>query len=172
MRGTGFIPSTPRSRGTIRLHFERTDIPALLASSLAPLVKQASARETELRVEGEQTIPRVFVDREKLAWAVTTLAGNALRYVASGGIVVVRVAHEQSAEALHVLVQDNGPGIPPERMQSLFERRLGAPHADALALGLVRDVVGAHGGRIAVESSVDLHDHGTTVSLVLPSDPY
>lgn len=160
--------------GTIALSFEPTDVAALLTSSLAPLVEQARALRIELRVDELGDVPLFAVDREKIAWAVTALVGNALRYVRRGtetelgGSIVVHLEHDRVNRELTISVQDDGPGMSKDRVESLFERRPGAPHAGALALSLMRDVVSAHGGRLSVESRVEPHDHGTSISMILP----
>lgn len=158
------------------LNFEETDVTELLHASLRPLVEHAKREQVELQVAELGTIPRLRVDREKLAWAVTALVGNALRYVARGdaaraevgGSVVVHVTRDEGDAAVSISVQDDGPGIPPEKLPFLFERRAGAVHADGLALSLVRQIVTAHGGRIQVESRREPDDHGTSITIELP----
>ena len=66
------------------------------------------------------------------------------------------------------MVEDDGPGIPAEVAPRLFKRAPGAPHAVGLALTVVRDIVTAHGGSMAIASSTDELDHGTTVTVRLP----
>ena len=68
-----------------------------------------------------------------------------------------------------ISVQDDGPGIPDDKLPFLFERKRGAVHAEGLALSLVRQIVSAHGGRIDVESRRDPSDHGTSVTILLGS---
>ena len=159
--------------GVIPLRFEPTDVSALLRSCLAPLIEQAKTKRVELRVETLGEVPEFKVDREKIAWAITALVGNALRYVhvgedgTPGGSIVVHIHHDKSERELTISVQDDGPGISKPRVHSLFERRSGETHTTALALSLMRDVVSAHGGRISVETN-DGQNHGTSISLVLP----
>src|SRR4051812_2915483 len=100
----------------IALDFEATDLAALLRTSLEPLVLQASASGIELRVVTIGDVPQVSIDREKIAWCVATLVGNALRYVSkaddddgSGGSVLVHLDHEP--ELVSIAIQDDGPGI-------------------------------------------------------------
>jgi signal transduction histidine kinase len=161
--------------GSIALKFELTDVAELLTSSLAPLKRQAAEQRIELRVDKLGDVPKFAVDREKLAWAVTSLVGNALRYVRRadneediGGSIVVHVHYDSKDRELTIAVQDDGPGMSKARVQSLFERRSGEAHAAALALSLMRDVISAHGGQISVESRNEAHDHGTSISMVLP----
>ena len=64
---------------------EKTDLRALLTSKLAVLSYQASSVDVALTVVIADEVPAVVhLDSEKLAWAVTTLVGNALRYVQAG----------------------------------------------------------------------------------------
>jgi signal transduction histidine kinase len=168
---------TDDARKAIPLRREQTDVVGLLRSSLRPLIQQAEEQKIELRVESMGPIPKLRVDPEKLAWGVSALVGNALRYVrrgngqGPGGSVLVHVQHEEGTPEIAIAVQDDGPGIPREKLPFLFERREGAPHAEGLALSLVRDIVSAHGGRVEVESRTEADDpeeHGTSITLWLP----
>ncbi|MDF2695004.1 MAG: Sensory box histidine kinase, partial [Labilithrix sp.] len=115
------VPPTLRSMSdeTLPIHLEETDIPELLATSLKPLVEQAARSRIDLHIATLGDIPRLRVDREKLAWSVTALVGNALRYVARGdvsgdvgGSVLVHVTRENGSDCVAISIQDDGPGIP------------------------------------------------------------
>lgn len=159
---------------TVSLRREVTDMKALLVSSLEPLRAQAGEDRIELRVEALGEVPPAQIDRDKIAWAVATLVGNALRYVEHGtaeepgGSVLVHLHHDPSRAETSIAVQDDGPGVPADKLPHLFERKPGALHAEGLGLSLVREVVAAHGGRIDVETRTDPDDHGTSVTIVLP----
>lgn len=161
----------------IPVRFEETDIPELLQASLSPLIEQAARDRIELQVVTMGAIPPLMVDRDKLAWSVTALVGNALRYVAHGrpagepgGSVLVHVTRTDDARDVAISVQDDGPGIPDAKLPYLFERPRGGVHAAGLALTLVRQIVAAHHGRIEVESRRDPDYHGTSLTIVLPID--
>ncbi len=68
-----------------------------------------------------------------------------------------------------IVVHDNGPGIPAERLLGILEPGEELTQPSALALVMLRDVVAAHGGRLKIDSSTARADHGTTVSLFLPA---
>ncbi|MBX3216498.1 MAG: HAMP domain-containing histidine kinase [Labilithrix sp.] len=159
----------------VPLHLEQTDITELLRVSLQPLVEQAARSRIDLHIATLGDVPRLRVDREKLAWSVTALVGNALRYVAHGetsgdvgGSILVHVTRESGADVASISIQDDGPGIPGDKVPFLFERRAGAVHADGLALSLVRQIVAAHAGRIDVETRREPDDHGTSITITLP----
>jgi signal transduction histidine kinase len=157
------------------IHLEETDVTELIHASLRPLIEHAKKQRIDLHVAELGPVPRLFVDREKLGWAVTALVGNALRYVAHadtrvelGGSVVVHITREPGEKTVSISVQDDGPGIPEDKLPYLFERRAGAVHAEGLALSLVRQIVAAQGGKIEVETRRDPDDHGTSITIALP----
>src|SRR5687768_11322036 len=102
------------NESAIPLRLEETDVAALLEGSLRPLVLQAATSRIDLRVATLGDIPPLRVDRDKLAWAVTALVGNALRYVAAGevggevgGSVVVHVTRVEGGGTVEISVQDD-----------------------------------------------------------------
>ena len=148
---------------------------ALLQQALSALDRQARALDVGLTVEVRADVPaEIVVDPEKIAWAVSALAGNAMRYVRRGtrqmpgGSVAVTARRDAVRGELILAVEDDGPGIPPEAVERMFQRAPGASHAPGLALSVARDLVAAHGGALALESSVEEVEHGTTVTLRLP----
>jgi len=151
-----------------------TNLGALLHSCLEVMRPQAKA--TDIRLEAivdERVPPLLVIDADKVAWIVTALIGNALRYVHHGSImmpsgsIVVRATYNSAGPDVTLEVQDDGPGITRERLRALFGA---GPRHRPLALGLlmVREVVAAHGGHLEVHSDTDAFLSGTTVRLTLP----
>ena len=94
-----------------------------------------------------------------LAEVVSNLLDNALRY--GGSNIEVKVRAEPSSATIEVC--DNGPGIPPEQRELIFEPFWRGDRADlrghegtGLGLAIVREVVVGMGGRIAVRSRPDV----------------
>ncbi len=71
-------------------------------------------------------------------------------------------------DGVSITVDDDGPGIPPEKRAYLFKRAPGTTHAVGLALMLVLDVVTAHGGTVEVATATQGQDRGTRITLRLP----
>lgn len=152
-----------------------TDVRALLRQAVAALDRQARALDVGLGVTTAEDVPAtLFVDPEKIAWAVSALVGNAMRFVRRGtrqmpgGSIAVRARRDGAGDTLVIVVEDDGPGIPPEVAERLFHRAPGAPAATGLALTVARDIVTAHGGSLTLASSTSPLDHGTTVRVTLP----
>jgi signal transduction histidine kinase len=157
------------------LHRVETDVRALVRHALAALERQAMALDVGLSVTVDPNVPAsICVDPEKIAWAISALAGNSMRYVRRGtrhmpgGSVSVTVGRDAEHEHLLLVVEDDGPGIPAPVLEQLFLRKPGAPVVTGLALKVVRDVVDAHGGSMEVRSTTDEDEHGTTVTVQIP----
>ena len=120
----------------------------------------------------ESRVPEVGVtiagDETKLTWALSNLVANAIRYTPTGGHVRIDAAAEDGV--VRISVSDDGPGIPPDQRERIFERFVQAPEsgdlgAAGLGLAIVRDIVQAHGGRILLDSDVG---RGSRFTLQLP----
>ena len=157
----------------VPLRREDVSLLEIAAKAIDALVAQAHASRVDLRFDATQAadLPVVRVDADKLAWAVATLVGGALRYFGdtASAAICVTVSHDAAAGEACITVRDNGPGIPDAKLRALL-RRNGNDH-ESLALVLLDDVVAAHGGQVMIESSTDETNHGTTVKLFLPTSP-
>jgi signal transduction histidine kinase len=110
---------------------------------------------------------QVRVERQDLDEMLGNLVENAAKY--GGGRVFVTVEPKKSK--VDILVEDDGPGIPPEKWGHLFTRgaRLdttGKP-GTGLGLAIVRDVAEIYGGSVHLEESEDLG--GLLARLTLPA---
>ncbi len=125
-------------------------------------------RSVELTVEGE---PRGTWDPARIAQVISNLVSNALQHGSAHAPVRVSIGGDDGTAVLSV--ENEGPPIPRELMPLLFEpfcRGSGlrdASHAGGLGLGLyiAKEVVDAHGGTIAVESTAE---RGTVFTVTLP----
>lgn len=130
----------------------------------------AEAKSVHIHVESSAAL-KVHGDPDDLDLIWNNLLDNAVRYSPSGGEVHIRVA--QNNGHARVEVQDQGPGIEHEKLNSIFERfhradasRSRETGSYGLGLAIAKAMVEAYGGSIAAESSVG---HGSTFSVVLPT---
>ncbi len=122
------------------------------------------------RVETGAVDPSLVVqaDRDRVLQLLSNLMGNALKFVPrDGGTIRLSVAAEGARICFSVT--DNGPGIPSEHLDHLFERYWkGSAARDGgagLGLFIAKGIVDAHGGEIRVKSAPG---KGTTVGFCLP----
>jgi signal transduction histidine kinase len=119
---------------------------------------KANDQKVTLRSIIPANIPFVQADIEKISWAILQLIENAIKFTPSGGEVILSIQPE--AETLiMVSISDTGIGIPPNRMNEIFEpfHQLDASSTrhyggTGLGLALVRDIISAHGSVIEVQS--------------------
>jgi signal transduction histidine kinase len=152
-----------------------TNLRDLLTSIVDVMAPQVRAVDAALRLEAAANLPSaMMLDAEKIAWTLTTLIGNALRFVRHGGTVrpggtiTVRANHVTAVSEVVLEVADDGVGIPADRLAQLLRRASDGSGTSALALNLVQDIVAAHGGAVQVESSTEAWNSGTTVRLTIP----
>ena len=98
-------------------------------------------------------------EAQLLSRLLQNLVGNALKFV-PGATGRVDVGLEQVGERVRCTIRDNGPGIPPEHREKVFDkfwqgeaRQQGVKYSSGLGLTFCKMVVEAHGGRIGVESA-------------------
>ncbi len=118
---------------------------------------QADKFNIQLEVEyPEEKTRKLFVDSEKIAWVLTNLLSNAIRYSQENGRVVIGARQED--EYIELYVQDFGKGIDPRYHESIFDRYFRVPgtkvQGSGLGLSISRDFVEAHNGTLSVESEL------------------
>mgnify|MGYP003386202294 CR=1 FL=1 len=140
------------------------------AADLTSLIESLCEDQAELGLDVEFAAapPLTVICRpEDIRRALRNLIENAARY---GGRARVRLArHQQSAE---ILIEDDGPGIPPDRLESVFEpfRRIETSRSretggQGLGLTIARTIARAHGGDVVLENRAG---GGLTARLRLP----
>jgi signal transduction histidine kinase len=140
------------------LHLEREPVqPIDLARRVIERFRpEADNRQVELSMEGAETgYPEVNVDARRIEQILNNLVGNALRYTPPGGQIRISIA--KSEKKLILRVADNGPGIPAEALDHLFERFYRADRSRSreeggtgLGLAIARQLAVAHGGDLTV----------------------
>lgn len=155
--------------GTRQLDLATHPSADLLTASAAEMA--ALARDHSMRLEVGTATGTVVADRDRVVQTLTNLIGNAVKFSEAGDVVVLE-AHAADDEVVFS-VRDQGRGIPPEKLTTVFERFQQVDSSDArqkggtgLGLTISRGIVERHGGRIWAESEVGV---GTTVHFTLPT---
>jgi signal transduction histidine kinase len=154
---------------TASLDFEPAveDVKAVLkdiTGSIRPLI---SAKKQTLTTEIPNSLPRVTMDRQRFGQIVLNLLSNANRYAPTGG--KIKLTAEVRDSELMVKVNDNGPGIPLEEQDLVFEpyHRVKQQSDRSLGLGLTiaKSLVELHSGKIWLDSQPG---EGSTFSFTIP----
>ncbi len=144
---------------------EQAEFLRLAPFELRPFVEQlwdgmSLLAQRRFEIEGEVPDGVLTADPDRLAQALRNLVGNAIEHTEPGtGLVRLRVLPLGSGR-LRLLVEDDGPGIPSEQRERVFDRfhrtdaaRDRASGGAGLGLSIVRAIAHAHGGEIGVGSS-------------------
>jgi len=133
-----------------------TALPAKSILDAAVAAKEDVARDAGLKIEGDLIEPvlPVLVDPDRINLVFDNLVGNAIRHSPKGSRIVIRARPEKAWVRFEV--EDQGPGIPVEYQQRIFEKffRMPGTKGEGIGLGLYisREIVAAHGGEMGVES--------------------
>lgn len=138
--------------GKAWLQKKRVDVVPLLQETVQNF--QLTARAKRLAMEGlvPKGLPPVYADPDLLVQVLNNLLDNALRFAKSRVVVEARVVRQD----VEVTVSDDGPGIPEDKMKSLFtkfvqlDRPMGGEGYKGTGLGLAicKEIIDRHGGRI------------------------
>ncbi|MFN0134433.1 MAG: ATP-binding protein [Phycisphaerales bacterium] len=138
---------------------------------------QCNTKGVALIVDNDPEMPPVPIDGPLVHQALMNLLTNAVEAVEPGrGVVTVRSTFhapgargEGSPGMVEIAVIDNGPGIPKERMQRIFEpfHTTKGTRGTGLGLAVTKRIVEEHRGRIKVESA---EGQGATFRILLPAD--
>jgi two-component system phosphate regulon sensor histidine kinase PhoR len=142
--------------GQINLRLQAAALPAVVEKVFADLKPRADARGAKLL---NQLPPlAVTADANRLHQVLSNLVDNAIKYGRGGGSVVVG-GRATGGGQIEVFVQDDGPGIPAESLERIFERFYRVDKARSrdqggtgLGLSIVKHIVQAHGGKVWAKS--------------------
>ena len=159
----------------LRLNLQPIPPQALLERTAKSYQHQADIQEITLKVEASEKLPPIKIDEEQMTRVLGNLLSNALRYTPQTKQGLIRLASAIKNGYVHLTVEDNGQGIPPEHLPNIFHRfyradesrQRNASHGESgLGLAIAKSLVEAHGGTIAVESVLK---QGTKFTIALPA---
>lgn len=144
------------------------DIVASALQRLRPLLAQL---HVERHVPDE--LPLLYVHAALIEQALVNVLENAARFSPSQGRLRLSIEHDR--QELRFIVSDQGPGIPEQEREKIFDMFYTAARGDrggqgtGLGLAICQGMIGAHGGRVSVSEGLD--NRGTSMTLHLPLRP-
>jgi signal transduction histidine kinase len=156
--------------GRITLSFANADLVKFISDVTRDLLPAVTDKGLELSVDLPQEPARTFIDADRMQQVLHNLVENAIRYTSPGGRIHVRLS--STPGEVRIEVSDTGIGIPEQHLPFVFERffrtdraRHAHPGGSGLGLSIVKWIVEAHKGSVAVSSRVG---EGTTFTVTLP----
>jgi signal transduction histidine kinase len=166
---TASVSSMARNRST---RFEPVDLHLLVEDVLVLLEREMM--KYRVGVEREfAPVPRVSANPGQLQQVLLNLLVNARQAMPSGGRLILRLAHDEPAGFVDLMVRDTGCGMTPDVLRRIFEPHFSTKAGpdetgkggSGLGLTACREIVEAHRGRIRVESAPG---KGTAITVRLP----
>jgi signal transduction histidine kinase len=155
--------------GGLQLDLKRHDTAAYLSEFAEDATALAEDRGLRFALDQNERAFAAF-DAVMIRQVLLNLLSNALRYSPSGGSIVLR--SRVSKGAWEFILEDEGPGIPPAALESVFERFVrhgvaqpASPTGSGLGLAIVRSIVEAHRGHVTARNRPG---RGLQVSVALP----
>ena len=161
---------TEAEAGMMKLQRERLDV-CQLVREVVDLYEYV-ADERKVTVQTELPAPcEALVDRNRVRQVFANLLDNAIKYTPEKGSVTISVHAEP--QRVQVVFRDTGVGIPPEEQDKIWARlyrgdKSRSQRGLGLGLSLVKAVVEAHHGHVAVHSNVGA---GSEFIVILPKEP-
>ncbi len=150
-------PTTPRR--------DSRNLNAVLRQTLSLLEPEIASRNISVNLDLSENLPPALIDPDQFQQVFYNLIRNAYQAI-SGDDGCIEIRTRSTETDFHISISDNGTGIPPEHMGSLFEPyRTTKSSGTGLGLLIVRRIIREHGGEIEVKSQPE---QGTNILIHLP----
>ncbi len=160
--------------GKMTFNMTRSDVGRTLAATMAEFEAMAHDHGVSLIGAGDLPVAYASIDEARMRQVFANLLSNAIKFSPKGGTVSVALRQgtaESGDECVSVSVCDEGPGIPPDELEAVFDKfvqstktKTGAG-GTGLGLPIAREIVAAHKGRIW---AANRPDRGTEFRLDIP----
>lgn len=151
--------------GALKPKREWNILPEIIGSVLARM--KHLAVEHKLEIDVPETLPLIPVDYVQMEQVFTNLISNSLKYAPPN--TTVHILAREAGESVHVQVSNQGPQVPPEHLERIFDKFYRLTAADrvtgtGLGLSICKGIIEAHGGRIWAENITG----GLAFNFILP----
>ncbi len=157
--------------GKLRLEIKPVDLLAIVAAAVETVRAAAEGKGIHLEIVADPMPAGITGDPDRLQQVVWNLLSNAVKFTPRGGRIRIEV--HRAGDQAEIAVIDSGVGIAPEFLTHVFERFRQADTSTTrshgglgLGLAIVRSLVEAHGGAVAVESAGE--HQGARFRVLLP----
>ncbi|AFY68031.1 histidine kinase [Geitlerinema sp. PCC 7407] len=154
---TDILQAARGSSTELCIYPQGIDVRELCLEVLDALQEQLQGKNLEVWVDIPADLPRVYADRERMRQVLMNLMDNAMKYTPPGGKIGISGLH-RTTQKVQITICDDGPGIPEENREKIFEDRFRLKRDEGQAgygigLALCQRIIRAHYGQIWVDSA-------------------
>lgn len=154
-------------QGKLAIQRQPAPVTPVIEEAVTLVTPLAHEARLAIDVDVPSQLPAMSADRARIVQVLSNLLGNAIKFTPPAGRI--RVAARDIGDCVELTVEDSGRGIPAEDLPRIFDRYWQGDRASrkgvGLGLAIVRGIVEAHGGSVAVSSTVG---RGTTFRVAVP----
>lgn len=160
--------------GRLEIHAQNIDLPALCDAVCRIVTSRVFSADIKIKQSHENDIPMLYADPRLVRQILINLVTNAVKYSEKGGTIDVKIIKEKNG-SLSLIVQDEGEGIPQERIQEAMEpfgqiydpTKSSNYQGTGLGLPLAKAMAEMHDGELSLQSEVG---KGTKVTVTFPKE--
>ena len=154
--------------GGLTLDVDRFELPDVVDQVIDQMQERIKVKDIDMVLDCPKTLISVWGDAKHIQHTIYNLLSNAVKFTPAHGAITLTVS--QDSLNYIISVQDSGVGIKPEEVDRIFEKFFTGSNAlteqgAGLGLSLVASFVDLHGGKIDVQSSLNV---GTKITIILP----
>jgi two-component system clock-associated histidine kinase SasA len=136
---------------------KKVDLGKISLEVLEELRDRCIAKSQKIETDIPGDLPSVYADPERIRQVLVNLLDNAIKYTPNGGVITLSGLH-RTTQKVQFSIGDNGPGIPQENRDRIFENHFRLERDEAkegygIGLSLCQRIIRAHYGQIWVDSN-------------------
>ncbi|WP_421654973.1 histidine kinase [Leptothermofonsia sp. ETS-13] len=166
---TDILQAARGANAELRIQPQKLDMGVLCLEVLEELRDRFNAKSQHVEKDIPSDLPPVLADQERVRQVIVNLLDNAIKYTPLGGTISLSILH-RTTQKVQISVCDNGPGIPKENRERIFEDHFRLARDEnkegyGIGLSLCQRIIRAHYGQIWVDST---HSQGSCFHFTLP----
>jgi signal transduction histidine kinase len=168
--------------GRMDINCKSIDLAATINDAAKLFKAKAGEKEITIKTDIQTGIPNVSADEDRIRQVIINLIGNSIKFTPKQGEIKLSAGTTKDSDSfVYVCVSDNGPGIPADKLDSIFNKfeqikgtreQLNAPKGTGLGLYIVKNIIELHKGRVWAESPAEPGKKGARFTFILPVTPH
>ena len=143
--------------GQIKMDLKELDLKPVINNSVRNLIPKIKEKELDIKIDLADELPVVAADKDRIEQVLINLISNAIDFTPQQGEIKINI--QEGVKKIAVTVEDTGPGIPEEDLNSIWNRfhkvdksRSREKGGTGLGLSIVREIIRQHQGQVWVEN--------------------